>query len=73
MASNIRNGLVVDAEGKKTTKPGKLWLSDGTTDAYTGICLFFLRCNVSRAVTLANIHQVKLSPYCFVVLSDHVL
>jgi len=57
---------VVDAEGKKSTKPGKLWLSDGTTDAYTGVCLFFLRCNVTRAVTVINIHQVSVLS-CYVV------
>ena len=35
----------------------KLWITDGTTDQYTGSCLFFVRLNPNKAVTMMNIHQ----------------
>ena len=35
----------------------KLWITDGTTDQYTGSCLFFVRLNPNKAITMMNIHQ----------------
>lgn len=34
----------------------KVWVSDGL-EPYTGLCLFFVRVNVQKAITMANIHQ----------------
>lgn len=34
----------------------KLWVSDGL-EPYTGLCLFFVRVNMQKAITMANIHQ----------------
>lgn len=45
-----------------------LWITDGTTDEYTGRCLFFLRFNASKAITMLNIHQV-----CMLLASDQDL
>lgn len=36
----------------------RLWITDGTIDPYTGTCLFFLRMNNSKPITMLNIHQV---------------
>lgn len=36
----------------------RLWITDGTTDEYTGTCLFFLRMNTTKPITMMNIHQV---------------
>ena len=60
------NHIAVDSN-KTVTSGGKLWLSDGTTDTYTGVCLFFLRSNLQRAVTTANIHQVYYFVSCIVI------
>ncbi len=38
----------------------RLWITDGTEDAYTGTCLFFLRINTQKAITMLNVHQVLL-------------
>ena len=37
----------------------RLWITDGTQDEFTGTCLFFLRFNVQKPVTMANIHLVS--------------
>lgn len=34
----------------------QIWVSDGL-EPYTGLCLFFVRVNVQKAITMANIHQ----------------
>lgn len=34
----------------------QLWVSNGL-EPYTGLCLFFVRVNVQKAITMANIHQ----------------
>ncbi len=39
----------------------RLWITDGTEDAYTGTCLFFLRINIQKAITMLNIHLVCFS------------
>ena len=35
----------------------RLWITDGSTDQFTGSCLFFIRPNPSKAITMVNIHQ----------------
>lgn len=37
----------------------RLWVTDGTKEAYTGTCLFFIRLNTNKPITMANIHQVR--------------
>ena len=48
-----RQSTAYNANGRK------LWITDGTVDIFTGTCLFFLRFNVQKAITMANIHQVQ--------------
>ena len=47
----------------KPMKP-KLFLTDGTEDPIHGICVFFIRCNVNKAITNVNINNVK---YCLIL------
>lgn len=42
-----------DANGRR------LFITDGTIDQFPGTCIFFLRLNVKRAITILNIHQVN--------------
>lgn len=35
-----------------------LWIADSGKEEYTGTCLFFLRTNTSKPITMMNIHQV---------------
>jgi dynein heavy chain len=35
----------------------RLWVTDGTKDPYSGCCMFFIRPNSSKAITMLNIHQ----------------
>ena len=37
----------------------KLWITDGTVDAFTGTSLFFIRFNVQKPITTVNIHSVS--------------
>jgi len=41
----------------------RLWVTDGTKEAYTGTCLFFIRLNTNKPITMANIHQVRRGMY----------
>lgn len=41
-----------------------MWITDGTQDEFTGTCLFFLRFNVQKPVTMANIHLVSVCNIC---------
>ena len=41
----------------------RLWVTDGTKEAYTGTCLFFIRLNTNKPITMANIHQVGRGMY----------
>lgn len=43
-----------DAAAK--TSSHRLWVSDGA-EPYTGLCLFFVRVNMQKPITMANIHQ----------------
>lgn len=43
----------------KPSKP-KLFLTDGTEDPLHGICVFFIRCNMNKTITIANIYNVCL-------------
>lgn len=36
----------------------RLFITDGKYDEYTGTCLFFVRINPSKPITVMNIHQV---------------
>ena len=42
----------------------RLWITDGTQDEFTGTCLFFLRFNVQKPITMANIHLVSICNNC---------
>ena len=52
-------------------KRQRLWVTDGTQEAYTGVCLFFVRFNTSKLITMANIHQVRLHKYKHACLYIH--
>jgi dynein heavy chain len=41
---------------KKPMSQPKLWITDGS-DPFTGMCLFFVRSNLQKAITNLNIHQ----------------
>ncbi|XP_013928828.1 PREDICTED: dynein heavy chain 5, axonemal-like [Thamnophis sirtalis] len=45
----------VSAKGKKT----KLFVTEGDDVALTGICVFFIRTNPSKAINADNIHRVS--------------
>ena len=48
--------IIIEVEKEK-----RLWITDGTRDAYPGCCLFFVRLNPNKAITNLNIHQVKIT------------
>jgi hypothetical protein len=48
----------------KPTRP-KLFLTDGTEDPIHGICVFFIRTNVNKAITNVNINNVRC---CFLLV-----
>jgi len=52
--SEKSKGLAYNANGRR------LWITDGTQDEFTGTCLFFLRFNIQKPITMVNIHQVCL-------------
>jgi dynein heavy chain len=37
----------------------RLWITNGRDDEYTGTCLFFLRTNTQKPISLLNIHMVR--------------
>ena len=41
-------------------KEKKLWITDGTKEAYSGSCMFFVRPNTNKPITMLNIHQVSI-------------
>ncbi|KAL8182705.1 UNVERIFIED_CONTAM: Dynein heavy chain 5, axonemal [Gekko kuhli] len=41
-------------------KKAKVFITEGKDVALTGICVFFIRCNPSKAITPENVHQVNL-------------
>ena len=41
----------------KTSKP-RVFVTDGKDEEITGVCVFFIRVNPSKAITFANIFQV---------------
>ena len=42
----------------KPTKP-KLFLTDGTDHAIHGVCVYFIRANISKTITHVNINNVS--------------
>ena len=50
-----------DSSAPKTTPYNangrRLWITEAKADQYTGCCLFFIRLNVHKAITMMNIHQ----------------
>ena len=56
--------VVEDSNPSSASKPvtynangRRLWITEAKNDQYTGCCLFFLRLNLHKAITMLNIHQ----------------
>lgn len=47
----------------KKKKP-KVFVTEGKEVALTGVCVFFIRSSVLKAITAENIYQVRVSDYC---------
>ena len=49
--------IVVIAGGKAGKGTKKVWITDGTKEAFPGLGIFFIR-TISKAITTSNIAQV---------------
>lgn len=54
--------LFVSVAVASRNKKAKVFVTEGSDVALTGVCVFFTRASTSKAITAENIHRVRLKP-----------
>lgn len=56
--AGFSSSAATNTHSAKSRKP-KVFVTEGNDVALTGICVFFIRTNPSKAITAENIHRVS--------------
>ncbi|KAG7262555.1 hypothetical protein CRUP_029776 [Coryphaenoides rupestris] len=60
-AASIAHAQAAGRSSSGSNRRAKVFVTEGTDVALTGVCVFFTRANTSKAITSENIHRVNLA------------